>query len=133
MKKPSRDQRAAGFTLVEMMITTVVFAITGGMIFIFLNSGMNLYAKNTAVNAAHQQARAGVDQMLANIHAAVSIPQLVDQNLTPLPPPGYGPSCRYRFSKIRFRPLSLVDGAKCSRHSELCGGLCARPRRIAEC
>ena len=107
MKKLSRDQRVAGFTLVEMMITTVVFALTGGMVFIFLNSGMNLYAKNTAVNTAHQQARAGVDLMLANIHAAVSIPQLVDQNLTPLPPPGTGPAAGINFQAFDFGPYLL--------------------------
>ena len=58
--------------------------IVGLMIFLVLNSGMVLYAKNTAVNTAHQQARAGVDQMLQNIHSSVSIPQLVDSNLQPI-------------------------------------------------
>ena len=107
MKKRLRGQLSAGFTLVELMITTVVFALTGGMVFFFLNSGMSLYAKNTAVNAAHQQARAGVDQMLANIHAAVSIPQLVDQNLTPLPPPGIGPAAGINFQKFDSGPYLL--------------------------
>jgi hypothetical protein len=54
------------------------------MIFLVLNSGMNLYAKNTALNSAHQQARTGIDQMLANLHSSVSIPQLVDSNLQPV-------------------------------------------------
>jgi hypothetical protein len=48
-----------------------------------LDAGLNLYAKNTAVNSAHQQARAGVDEMLANLHKSVSIPQLTDSNLQP--------------------------------------------------
>ncbi len=107
MKTLPRDQRSAGFTLVEMMITSVVFALTGGLIFFFLNSGMILYAKNTAVNAAHQQARSGVDQMLANIHSAVSIPQLVDQNLTPLPPPGTGPAAGINFQQFDSGPYLL--------------------------
>ena len=51
------------------------------MVFLVLNAGMVLYAKNTAVNSAHQQARAGIDQMLANLHGSVSIPQLVDSSL----------------------------------------------------
>ncbi len=54
------------------------------MVFLVLNTGMVLYAKNTAVNSAHQQARAGVDQMLTNLHNSVSIPQLTDANLVPL-------------------------------------------------
>lgn len=61
-----------------------IMTLVGLMIFLILNSGMVLYAKNTAVNSAHQQARAGVDQMLANLHASVSIPQLTDANLQPV-------------------------------------------------
>src|SRR6476469_4718526 len=73
--------RTRGFTLPEVMVATGIMTIVGLMIFLVLNSGMVLYAKNTAVNTAHQQARAGVDQMLQNIHSSVSIPQLVDSNL----------------------------------------------------
>ena len=74
-----------GFTIAEMMVAACVMAFVGVMIFLVLNSGMVLYAKNTAVNSGHQQARAGIDQMLANIHSSVSIPQLVDANLQPTP------------------------------------------------
>ncbi len=107
MNKPSQAKPNAGFTLVELMITIAVFTLTGALIFFFLNSGMTLYAKNTAINAAHQQARAGVDQMLANIHAAVSIPQLVDQSLTPIPPPGTGPAAGIDFQKFDSGPYLL--------------------------
>jgi prepilin-type N-terminal cleavage/methylation domain-containing protein len=110
MKRRSNHQRTAGFTLVELMITSAVFALAGGLVFIFLNSGMTLYAKNTAVNAAHQQARSAADQMLANIHAAVSIPQLVDDTLTPLPPPGTGPAAGINFQKFDSGPYVLWTG-----------------------
>lgn len=100
-----------GFSLVEMMITTCVVALCGGMVFLFLNTGMNLYAKNTAVNVAHQQARAAVDQMLANIHGAVSIPQLVDDTLTPLPPPGTGSAVGVNFQRYEAGPFLLWNGA----------------------
>jgi prepilin-type N-terminal cleavage/methylation domain-containing protein len=73
-----------GFTLPEILVTMGIMTIVGLMIFLVLNSGMVLYAKNTAVNSAHQQARSGVDQMLTNIHSSVSIPQLVDANLQPV-------------------------------------------------
>ena len=111
MNKPSQAKPTSGFTLVELMITSVVFTLTGALVFFFLNSGMTLYAKNTAINAAHQQARAGVDQMLANIHAAVSIPQLVDQNLTPIPPPGTGPAAGIDFQKFDSGPYLLSTTA----------------------
>lgn len=110
MTKTSLNQRSAGTTLVELMITISIVVLVGGMVFIFLNTGMTLYAKNTAINVAHQQARSGVDQMLANIHAAVSIPQLVDQNLTPLPPPGTGPAAGINFQKFDSGPFLLWTG-----------------------
>jgi len=65
-----------GFTLIEVLVAMSILGVVGLMVFLVLNSGMVLYAKNTAVNTAHQQARAGVDQMLQNIHSSVSIPQL---------------------------------------------------------
>jgi hypothetical protein len=77
-------RQTCGFTLPELMISTAIMTAVGLMIFLVLNSAMVLYAKNTAVNTAHQQARAGVDQMLQNIHSSVSIPQLVDSNLQPI-------------------------------------------------
>jgi prepilin-type N-terminal cleavage/methylation domain-containing protein len=80
----SSPRFSRGFTLPEILIAMGIMTIVGMMIFLVLNSGMVLYAKNTAVNTAHQQARAGVDQMLQNIHGSVSIPQLVDSSLQPI-------------------------------------------------
>lgn len=85
MRRASSSRRLTrGFTLAEVSVAMGIALIVGLMIFLVLNSGMVLYAKNTAVNTAHQQARAGVDQMLQNIHSSVSIPQLVDSNLQPI-------------------------------------------------
>ncbi len=83
--KTIRPRPTAGFTLAEVMVTVGIVTLVGLMIFLVLNTSMVLYAKNTAVNSAHQQARTGVDQMLINLHDAVSIPQLVDTNLNPAP------------------------------------------------
>ncbi len=106
-----KKQRAAAFTLVEMMVAIGVFTLAGGLIFSFLNTGMVLYAKNTAMNSAHQQARTGVDQMLANIHASVSIPQLVDTNLAPIAAPGTGPAAGVDFQQFDGGPYLLYTGA----------------------
>jgi type II secretory pathway pseudopilin PulG len=102
-------QRA--FTIVEVMISTGLMMIVGGMAYAVLNSGMNLYAKNTAVNAAHQQARSGVDQMLQNIHGSVSIPQLVDTNLTPIAAPAVGPAAGLTFQRFEAGPFPVVQNA----------------------
>jgi prepilin-type N-terminal cleavage/methylation domain-containing protein len=77
MKKPlpqSFGQR--GFTLVEMLITTGVVAITGTIMYYILYTGMILFAKNSAINMAHQEARLAMMQMEQQIHAAVSVPYL---------------------------------------------------------
>jgi hypothetical protein len=37
-----------------------------------------LFAKNTAVNAAHEEARGGLNRLTRDIHASVSVPQLRD-------------------------------------------------------
>src|SRR5712691_7569027 len=107
----ARRLSSGGYTLVEIMVTMGVMTIVGAMVFLVLNSGMVLYAKNTAVNSAHQQARAGVDQMLANIHSSVSIPALTDATLTPLPAPGTGPSTGISFQKFEAGPFPVVANA----------------------
>ncbi len=99
------------FTAVEVMISTGLMVLVGGMAYTVLNSGMNLYAKNTAVNAAHQQARSGVDQMLQNIHGSVSIPQLVNTNLVPIAAPGTGPAAGLTFQRFEAGPFPVVANA----------------------
>jgi hypothetical protein len=68
--------RCGGFTAAEMVVSTMVMAILGIVFINVLNSGMILYAKNTAVNTAHEQGREGVNRLTRDIHAAVSVPQL---------------------------------------------------------
>lgn len=85
MKLLRRSQTGrAAFTMVEMMIATSVMAIAGLGIFQALNSGMVLFAKNTAVGVAHQEGRKSVNRLTRDIHSAVSIPQLIDANLNPV-------------------------------------------------
>lgn len=67
-----------GFTVAEMGVAVGVLMLLGVAFFQVLNSGLVLSAKNTAVNAAHEEARVGVLRMTRDIHAAVSVPQLRD-------------------------------------------------------
>jgi prepilin-type N-terminal cleavage/methylation domain-containing protein len=77
--------RSSGFTLVEIAVATAVFALTTGIIYHVLTTGITLSAKNSAVNLAHQQTRAAIDRLTRDIHASVSAPVLLDQNLVALP------------------------------------------------
>ena len=72
MKKLSPcTARQSGFTAAEMVVSTMVMAILGIIFLNVLNSGMILYAKNTAVNSAHEQGREGINRLTRDIHAAV--------------------------------------------------------------
>jgi hypothetical protein len=76
MKRRQLNSCEAAFTSAEMVVATGVMAILGIVVFNVLNSGLILYAKNTAVNSAHEEAREGINRLTRDIHAAVSVPQL---------------------------------------------------------
>jgi hypothetical protein len=77
MKIQNRNSlEQGGFTAAEMVVSTAIMAILGIVFLNVLNSGMILYAKNTAVNSAHEEARQGVNRFTRDLHAAVSVPQL---------------------------------------------------------
>lgn len=81
MKRISpRHAKIGGFTVVDGMFSVGLLGLLGMVFFQVLNSGMILFAKNTAVNAAHQEARDGINRLTRDIHAAVSVPQLRDAN-----------------------------------------------------
>lgn len=70
-----------GGSIAEMMVAVGVLGLLGLVFFTVLNSGMILFAKNTAVNAAHQEARDGINRLTRDIHASISVPELRDTNL----------------------------------------------------
>src|SRR5437870_7748887 len=74
----SNKRGQAGYTAGEMIVACAVLVILGLAFFQVLNSGMILYAKNTAVNSAHEEAREGINRLTRDIHASVSVPQLRD-------------------------------------------------------
>ena len=76
-----------GFTLIELMFTTVLIGVLGLIIYSLLHTGMVLSAKNTAMNTAHQQARVAMLEMLQNLHSSVSLPALANASGTPYPSP----------------------------------------------
>lgn len=100
-------QRAA--ILIELMVSTTIVLITGSIIFTMLNTGMVLFAKNTAINMAHQQARTAVLQMEQDLHSAVSIPQLCDGSKNAVA--GNGPAAGISFQLYAKGPLEVASSA----------------------
>ena len=98
-----------GSTLIELLISTGIVALTGGIIFAILNSGLILFSKNTAINMAHQQARVAVLTMEQDLHEAISIPQLVDASKVAVA--GNGPAAGISFQLYAQGPLKVVSQA----------------------
>ena len=78
MKTTQPNGAAEGFTLAEIMVAVGVLSLLGLVFFQVLQSGLTLSAKNTAVNAAHEEARQGILRLTRDLHASISIPQLRD-------------------------------------------------------
>jgi hypothetical protein len=100
MKMFSKRQ---AFTVVEMMTAVAVLAVAGQMIFLVLRNGMILHAKNSAVNAAHHEARIAAARLVRDVHGAVSIPQLFemcDSNGVTVTGPNFA-----GFKKVTTQPL----------------------------
>jgi hypothetical protein len=74
--------RNQGMTLAEIAVSLGVLGLLGLVFFQVLNSGIILYAKNSAVNVAHEEAREGINRLTRDIHASVSVPQLRDNGFT---------------------------------------------------
>ena len=72
-----------------MMVSVLCFALAGGIVFLLLNSGLILYAKNMSVNTAHQDTRKSINRLLRDIHASVSVPYLIDANFNAVSPQPY--------------------------------------------
>lgn len=75
-----RRNHERGFTFAEMSVALGVLSLLGLVFFQVLQSGLVLSAKNTAVNAAHEEARQGIMRLTRDIHASVSVPQLRDSS-----------------------------------------------------
>ncbi len=99
MKRARRPRQfESAFTFAEMAVAVGVLGLLGLVFFQVLRSGLTLSAKNSAVNAAHEEARQGVLKLTRDLHASVSVPQLrdtsfnvVDPTLSPSASPGATP------------------------------------------
>ncbi len=84
MRWPNRTRDMEGMSLMELTVALALVGVFGLAVYSLLNVGMILGAKNTAVNTAHQQARTAMLQMVQDLHSAISLPALTDENGVPL-------------------------------------------------
>lgn len=79
-KGGSTGARRGAYTLIEMMIAITCAALLSLTIYTLLIAGLQLFRKNGAVNANHEQVRKVTDRLEREIQSAISIPALVDMN-----------------------------------------------------
>ena len=70
MTAPVRNPRQAGFTLMELLIATVVFLLICGAIFGLLNLAQKNYGSETQISSSFQEARLAVDQIVSDFDQA---------------------------------------------------------------
>lgn len=102
-----RSRRAPGFTIAEIMIAVAITGVVATVMYTLLNSGMTLFARNVAVNMAHQQARNGMMRVARDLHQAVSIPKLVDANLQGVT--SAGPAAGITFQVVTNGPFEVIN------------------------
>ena len=116
MKRPEfAAATSEPFALIELMITTAIVGITGSIVYYLLYTGMTLFAKNTAINVAHQEARVAVMQMEQDIHGAVSIPQLTDGSRNAIS--GSGPAAGISFQLFASGPFQVTPNSNATGYS----------------
>jgi Prokaryotic N-terminal methylation motif len=106
--KITNGHRAA-FTLVELMVATTLIVLVGGIAYTILRTGLILFATNTSMNVAHQQARMAMIQMEKELHLAVSTTQLVDEDNNPVA--GNGPAAGISFLVFAGGPFEVTAKA----------------------
>jgi hypothetical protein len=109
MKRLYSKARAA-FTLTEMMVTTIVAALVGYTGYTILHVGLMLFAKNSAINVSHQQARKALLRMENDFHASTSQVQLTD-SAGALLPTSAGPEAGISFQVLRGGPFIVSANA----------------------
>jgi prepilin-type N-terminal cleavage/methylation domain-containing protein len=62
--------RTAGYTLLELMVATVLFTIISGAVFSVLSRSQLSYQGESTVAAAFQQANVAIDQIVRDVHSA---------------------------------------------------------------
>src|SRR6266436_8295058 len=64
------NTRTAGYSLMELMVATVLFTIVSGAVFTVLSSSQLTYQGESTLASAFQQANVAIDQIVRDVHSA---------------------------------------------------------------
>lgn len=105
--------KCQGITLLEVLVTLSIVAVTGAILLSAMQAIAVNAAKNGAINLAHQQARQAINRVVEEIRESASIPQLLDGNLNPLPG-SHGPAAGVSYQIIVAGPYRVFNNANAS-------------------
>jgi hypothetical protein len=95
--------------MVEIMVVIGLTLLVAGIAFLILRSGLELMAKNTSMNIAHQEARMAMLQMQKEMHQAVSPASLTNANGNAIG--GDGPAAGISFHVFAGGPYPVMAPA----------------------
>ena len=64
------DTETAGYSLLELLVATLLFTIISGTVFSLLSSSQLTYQGESTLASAFQQANVAIDQMVRDVHSA---------------------------------------------------------------
>lgn len=106
----SPRSKCRGITLLEVLITLTIVAVTGAILLSAMQAIAVNSAKNSAINLAHQQARQSINRVVEEIRESASIPLLLDADLNPLPG-NHGPAAGVSYQVIVAGPYRVFNNA----------------------
>jgi hypothetical protein len=104
----NRPSARGGFTIAELSVLGGIIGTVSLILMQVLWNGTILFAKNSAINVAHQEARSAVMRIESDLHSCVSVPQLVDNSRNPIT--GFGPAPGIAFHAYAAGPFRVSAG-----------------------
>jgi prepilin-type N-terminal cleavage/methylation domain-containing protein len=117
---PCRNPRQAGFTLLELLIATVVFLLICGAIFGLLDLAQKNYGRETQISSSFQEARLAVDQIVSDFDQA-GYPSLAMFSEVP------NTTSKYAFGPVAWWPGYTNNPPTPCQVGTAGGGTCASP------
>ena len=116
MIKLSKLRKKAAFTLTELGIAAGSMAVVGGTIYVLLTAGLNLFARNHAINRSSELARTTLDYLTRDLHASIETPTLIDASGSPVAVTGPSTisAAGVKFRKFIAGPLKLPNATAAS-------------------
>lgn len=100
--KQRRKLRA--FTIVELLVATMIMAVVGAVAYYSLQSGLILSAKNLSLTRSHETLRSALDRLAHQVQVAQNVPTLINTNGATVTT---GPAAGLKYDRLIGEPYVL--------------------------